>query len=77
MAASMGHVGNPDHPEVQDAIKRAIDLIINGGGIAGTLVNDDNVESFLSMGVRCVGVAWPLWIKKYGEAFIEQVQAYR
>ena len=77
MAASMGHVGNPDHPEVQDAIKRAIDLIINGGGIAGTLVNDDNVESFLSMGVRCVGVAWPLWIKKYGEAFIEQLQAYR
>jgi 4-hydroxy-2-oxoheptanedioate aldolase len=77
MAASMGHVGNPDHPEVQDAIKRAIDLIINGGGIAGTLVTDDNLESFLSMGVRCVGVAWPSWIKKYGEAFIEQAQAYR
>jgi 4-hydroxy-2-oxoheptanedioate aldolase len=77
MAASMGHVGNPTHPEVQDAIKRAIELIIKEGGIAGTLVTDDNLESFLSMGVRCVGVAWPLWLKQYGEAFLQRIQAYR
>ena len=75
MAASMGHVGNPGHPDVQNAIKRAIELIVKRGGVAGTLVNDDNLETFLSMGVKCVGTAWPQWLKQSGEVFLERIQA--
>ena len=75
MAASMGHVGNPGHPDVQNAIKRAIELIVKRGGVAGTLVNDDNLETFLSMGVKCVGTAWLQWLKQSGEVFLERIQA--
>jgi len=75
MAASMGHTGNTSHPEVQEALERAIKLIIKGGGVAGTLANDSNIEKFLAMGVKCVGVPWPIWLKQSGEAFIEKTRS--
>ena len=75
MAASMGHTGNPEHPEVQQALERAIRLVIEGGGIAGTLANDGNLDKFLAMGVKCVGVPWQLWLKQSGEAFIDRTRA--
>ena len=75
MAASMGHTGNTSHPEVQEALERAIKLIIKGGGVAGTLANDSNIEKFLAMGVKCVGVPWPMWLKQSGEAFIEKTRS--
>ncbi len=75
MAASMGHTGNPDHPDVQTAIARAIRLVIDGGGIAGTLTNDGNLEKFLEMGVRCVGVPWQLWLKQSAESFIQRTRS--
>ena len=74
MAASMGHTGNPDHPDVQAALERAIRLVIDGGGIAGTLANDGNLDRFLKMGVKCVGVPWQLWLKQSAETFIERTR---
>lgn len=74
MAASMGHTGNPDHPDVQSAIEKAIKLVIDGGGIAGTLANDSNLDKFLDMGVKCVGVPWQAWLKQSAEAFIERTR---
>jgi 4-hydroxy-2-oxoheptanedioate aldolase len=75
MAASMGHTGNPDHPDVQAAIERAIKLVIEGGGVAGTLANDSNLDKFLAMGVKCVGVPWQIWLKQSAEAFIERTKS--
>jgi 4-hydroxy-2-oxoheptanedioate aldolase len=75
MAASMGHTGNPGHPDVQAALERAIRLVIDGGGVAGTLVNDSNLDHFLDMGVKCVGVPWQLWLKASGEAFIDRTRS--
>ncbi len=74
MAASMGHTGDPEHPEVQTALERAINLVIQGGGIAGTLANDSNLDKFISMGVRCVGVPWQAWVKNSAEKFIERTR---
>ncbi|MDA1280199.1 MAG: aldolase/citrate lyase family protein [Chloroflexi bacterium] len=76
MAASMGHTGDPGHPEVQDALERAIRQIVDAGRVAGTLVNDRNLDKFLSMGVRCVGVPWQLWVKESSEAFIERTKRF-
>lgn len=73
MAASMGHTGDPDHPDVQKAIEDAILQIVAGGAVAGTLVNDDNLDKFLEMGVRCVGVPWQNWVKQSSEAFLERI----
>ena len=75
MAASMGHTGNPNHPDVQEAIERAIKLVIDGGSVAGTLTNDSNLDKFLAMGVRCVGVPWQLWLQSSAEKFIERTRS--
>ncbi len=76
MAASMGHTGDSDHPEVQDAIECAIRKIVEAGSVAGTLVNDDNLEKFLAMGVRCVGVPWQTWLKQSSAVFLERTQKW-
>ena len=73
MAASMGHTGNPSHPEVQGAIETAIGKIVDSGRIAGTLVNDANAERFLQMGVRCLGVPWPAWVAQGAQSFLARV----
>ena len=70
----MGHTGDPEHPEVQTALERAINLVIHGGGIAGTLANDSNLDKFISIGVRCVGVPWQAWVKNSAENFIERTR---
>lgn len=75
MAASMGHTGDPGHPDVQQAIEHAIGQIVDAGRIAGTLVNDDNLDRFLAMGVRCVGVPWQLWLKQSAETFLARIVA--
>jgi 4-hydroxy-2-oxoheptanedioate aldolase len=76
MAASMGHTGNPDHPEVQQALESAIGTIVDAGRIAGTLVNDGNLDKFLAMGVRCVGVPWQQWLKQSSGAFLARISAH-
>ncbi|MCZ6539239.1 MAG: aldolase/citrate lyase family protein, partial [Chloroflexi bacterium] len=75
MAASMGHTGEPGHPEVQDAIEGAIGQIVDAGRVAGTLVNDTSLDRFLAMGVRCVGVPWQLWLQQSAETFLARIPA--
>lgn len=70
MAASMGRTGNPGDAEVQQAIERAIKTVVDAGGIAGTLVNDANVDRFVEMGARCLGVPWPLWVTQGADKFL-------
>ena len=75
LAASMGHIGNPNHPEVQAAIARAIEAISVAGRIAGTLADDGNVERFVEMGARCLAVAWPQWVAAGARAFLDRARA--
>ena len=75
MAASMGHTGDPGHSDVQRAIEGAIGQIVDAGRVAGTLVNDDSLDRFIGMGVRCVGVPWQLWLKGSSEAFLARTAA--
>jgi 4-hydroxy-2-oxoheptanedioate aldolase len=51
LAADLGHLGNPKHPEVQAAIKDAAQRIRATGKSAGILAgNVDDVESFFELG---------------------------
>jgi 2-keto-3-deoxy-L-rhamnonate aldolase RhmA len=75
LAQTMGHIGNPTHPAVQKVIDDAIGQIIKAGRIAGTLVNDENVERYLDQGVRFVMTGWPGWVTKGATAFLKQVAA--
>ena len=73
LAQTMGHLGNPGHPEVQLAIEGAIAKILSAGRVAGTLVNDENVARFLGQGVRYTMTSWNAWVAQGAAAFLEKV----
>ncbi|MCM2252218.1 MAG: 4-hydroxy-2-oxoheptanedioate aldolase [Ramlibacter sp.] len=57
LSASLGHVGNPGHPEVQAAIDDAITRIVRAGKAAGILTSDDTLaRHYLAMGATFVAV---------------------
>jgi len=57
LAASMGHRGNPGHPEVQAAIESAMKTIIASGKAAGTLTSDPALaQRYLDLGCTFVAV---------------------
>ncbi len=57
LAASMGHRGNPGHPEVQAAIAGAMKTIIASGKAAGTLTSDPALaQRYLDLGCTFVAV---------------------
>jgi 4-hydroxy-2-oxoheptanedioate aldolase len=57
LSASLGHRGNPGHPEVQAAIEDAIGRIVASGKAAGSLVSDDKLaRRYLELGCTFVAV---------------------
>lgn len=57
LSASLGHRGNPGHPEVQEAIEGAMKRIIASGKAAGTLVSDNALaKRYLDIGCTFVAV---------------------
>jgi 4-hydroxy-2-oxoheptanedioate aldolase len=75
LAQTMGHIGNHTHPEVQATIDKALAQITAAGRIAGTLVNDDNVEQYLQAGVRFFLTGWTNWIAQGARAYQQKVTA--
>jgi 4-hydroxy-2-oxoheptanedioate aldolase len=76
LAQSMGHTGNVTHPEVQEAVDRAIAEIVKSGRVAGALVNDENVERTLDQGVRFIGTSWMNWLAAGARGFLGKVSAW-
>ena len=57
LSASMGHVGDSGHPEVQAAIRDAIQRIRKAGKAAGILTADETqAHSYLELGATFVAV---------------------
>ena len=57
LSASLGHVGNMAHPEVQAAIEDAIRRIVAGGKAAGILTTDEKLNRrYLELGATFVAV---------------------
>ena len=57
LSASMGHVGNPGHPEVQAAIADGIARILRAGKAPGILsVDEATARKYLDMGALFVAV---------------------
>ncbi|MGY2098167.1 4-hydroxy-2-oxoheptanedioate aldolase, partial [Pseudomonas simiae] len=57
LSASMGHRGNPGHPEVQAAIEDAIGRIVQSGKAAGILSADENLaRRYIELGATFVAV---------------------
>lgn len=57
LSASMGHVGNPEHPQVQAAIDDAIGRILQAGKAPGILTtNEAQARRYLALGAVFVAV---------------------
>lgn len=57
LSASLGHIGNPGHPEVQDAIRAAVDRLTAVGKPAGILTpSDADARRYIEWGYRFVAV---------------------
>jgi len=57
LSASMGHVGNPGHPEVVAAVEKGIKTILKAGKAAGVLAVDKTLaEGYAAIGASFVGV---------------------
>jgi 4-hydroxy-2-oxoheptanedioate aldolase len=57
LSASLGHVNNPGHPEVQAAIESAIQRIVKAGKAAGILTTDEKLaRHYLALGCTFVAV---------------------
>jgi 4-hydroxy-2-oxoheptanedioate aldolase len=75
LAQTMGHIGNHTHPDVQTTIDQALAQIVAAGKVAGTLVNDDNVERYVAAGVRFLMVGWTNWVAQGCREFQRKVTA--
>ncbi|MDX7985897.1 4-hydroxy-2-oxoheptanedioate aldolase [Xenorhabdus sp. 12] len=57
LSADMGHINNPQHPDVKAAIEQAINQIKKSGKAAGILMsNIDIAKHYLDMGVLFIAV---------------------
>ena len=68
-AASMGHIGNVGHPDVQAKIEDSLRRIVASGRTAGTLAMSSNVQRFAEIGVRFFLTATGPWIAAGANAF--------
>jgi 4-hydroxy-2-oxoheptanedioate aldolase len=75
LAQTMGHIGDTNHPEVQKAIDDAIARIVAAGRVAGTLVNEDNLSSYVRKGARFLMTSWNGWVARSGAEFLRRVSA--
>ncbi len=67
LSASLGHIGNPGHPEVQDAIKSAVDRLTSVGKPAGILTpNETEARRYIEWGYKFVAVGSDLGIMAKG-----------
>ena len=74
LAQTMGHLGNPGHPEVQAAIDAAIARIVASGRTAGTLVSDANVADYVAKGVKFLMTSFNAWIVRGSTEFLGKVR---
>ncbi|MEH6580250.1 MAG: 4-hydroxy-2-oxoheptanedioate aldolase [Amphritea sp.] len=57
LSASMGHLGNPGHPQMQLAIEDALSRIIRAGKAAGIMIADQTLaQRYLELGAKFVAV---------------------
>ena len=73
LAQTMGHIGDVANPEVQSAIDGAISRIVAAGRTAGTLVNDDNLSSYVEKGARFLMTSWNSWVARGASGFLGKV----
>ena len=68
-AASMGHIGDVGHPDVQEKIEDALRRIVAAGRTAGTLAMNGNAGDFAELGVRFFFTVTSPWVAAGADSF--------
>ena len=74
LAASMGHLGKVDHPDVQRTVDHALARIQERGRVAGTLTTNDNVGKYADAGVRFLFTLAEHWVRAGANDFRQRSQ---
>ena len=74
---SMGHIGNPGHPEARAAINETLGRIVASGKVAGTNVSTDSVGEYVEMGVRFFYSNVSEWLANGADRFATAIEAAR
>jgi 4-hydroxy-2-oxoheptanedioate aldolase len=75
MAASMGHIGDNNNPEVLKVMDEAVKKIVAAGKTAGTLAVDGNVEHYAQLGVRCFMTGILPWVTAGMQNYMAKARA--
>ena len=74
-ASSMGHMGDIQHPDVQEKINDSISRITAAGRNAGALATNENVARYTEMGVRFFMTGAGPWIASGFNEFVANANA--
>ncbi len=74
-AASMGHMGDLQHADVQEKINDALSRIVAAGRNAGALAANENVAGYVEMGVRFFMTGVGPWINTGFKQFVANARS--
>jgi 4-hydroxy-2-oxoheptanedioate aldolase len=74
---SMGHIGNPRHPEARAAINETLGRIVGAGKVAGTNVTAESVGEYVEMGVRFFYTNVSEWLSSAAARFSVAIEEAR
>ncbi len=77
LAQSMGLIGQPYHPEVQAAVRSAIQQITAAGRVAGTIGMEAVLETHIQAGACFFMTNYDAWIKTGASQYLAKVAALR
>ena len=72
-AASMGHIGNTDHPDVKAKVDDSIGRIAAAGRTAGTLATIENAKEYIEKGARFLLTGIQPWLKMGAAEFSARI----
>jgi len=69
---SMG-IMEPNHPEVAEVERKAIEQIVAAGRVAGAEVRDETVDRYREMGAKFLLNNWPDWVASSARNYLDRL----
>jgi 4-hydroxy-2-oxoheptanedioate aldolase len=73
LAQTMGYVGQPNHPAVQEVVQQALTQIVAAGRVAGSLGTEPLVGQYINLGARFFLVNYDGWIKAGASQYLSKL----
>ena len=77
LSQSMGYLGQMNHPDVQEVVEKCLRQIVAAGRVAGTVINEGNLDRFMDAGAQFLLTSAQPYIAAGMQKFHERVAAKR